>query len=724
MRAADEGQTRGRADFAAWSIIVAFAVFCLYGAFGPWQWGHNGFNGAAFAQGARNAIRFGTHGQALYYTGLTPPGADTIYTHHPQLLHWHLIGLFRLLGMQPWVGRLIPAFYSVATLVLVHRIGVVLWDRRFALIATALYATVPLHTIFANMIDHEQGAIFWLLLTTYGYVRWLSDHSPKRLLGVLVTISLAAQFDWPAYYVAFFIAVHALFRGLGAGGPLGRWRPEWTFLVVFSAVVLANFGGFFLWVHLVRGTLSEMAHAYTLRTNEIQGYFRQFVSRALDMNGPVPLGLTLAWLPLIAVRWRRCELRDRDIIPAFFLAAQAIHSTVFKNAGFIHSYWTYYLGAATAFGGAEVVSAFIDKGLAFARDRKGLQLVVVAVLSVTAAHLAVMSYLRLRWAFSMGTGSYFIPYPDQHAHIRFSQWLGRTFRREDTRYFIHPSMPVRIEFHWYHDTPFEERGELVVTAADLGSNKRLIMLVDTARNGARGSLARLLRTHPAWVFDRRFVAVDLSGKGPKLESYRSSPVPIAGAARVFRRWFVDPLHAPLEYVRDDDQAAAEALDYPELSYEAELSTRSGSRTEWDCPKGKTIVGFEGAPTDAAPSSPTTLARIRFTCGGGERASSPGFGGKTGKSDQTVDCPTGQVAVGLEARFGRFVDAAALLCAPVVNPLAGVPTVDSSAAAPTAFVGGSGGAARRLVCPDRQVMRGIRVRAGALVDSLGIACGNL
>lgn len=699
-------------ELAAWVVIVAYAFLCLYGVFSPWQFGHNGFNGAAFSQGARNALRFGIGGQALYYTGLGPPGPDLIYTHHPQLLHWHLIAVFRLFGEKPWIGRMIPALYSIASAILVHRMARRLWDPRFALIAVFLWATVPLHSIFANMIDHEQGAIFWLLSTVWLYVSWLEDHARGKLLGLLATISIAAQFDWPAYYIAFFLALHALARGLSAGRPVLRWRPEWTFLVAFSAVVLANFGGFFLWVASVRGTLSEMGHAYALRTGEARGYLPQLASRMLDLHGPMLLLLTALWIPWILVRLKRREATARDLVPAVFLGAQLIHSTVFKTAGHIHSYWTYFLGPATAFGGASVVVAFLD---ALALKARWVRVATALVLFVGAIDLSARAYFRLRWGFSMGTGSYLVPYPDQHPQIRFAQWLGRTFSRESTRYVVHPSMGVRIEFHWYLDAPFEDRGEIEPSAADYASGKRVIALVDVTRSGARATLARLLRGHPAWIFDRRFVAVEISAHAPHVEAFRSVPIAQSGLATAVHRWFVDPLHPAMDYVPDDPVAAAAGLDYPVVSFEGELSARSGTRVEWDCPIGASVIGFE-----AVQSADRTLARVRFLCGG--QVFTPWWGGRSDKPVESSPCPVGEVAVGLEARAGRFVDAASLLCAPLLQEGNGFKVSTLAHASPA--IGGSGGNARQIMCPGGMVVRGVRVRTGALVDSLGIACGNL
>jgi hypothetical protein len=693
---------------AAVVITCAFALLCLYGAFGPWQWGHNGFNGAAFCQAARNAIRFGIPGQALYYTGLERPGPELIYTHHPQLLHWHLVVLFKLLGYAPWVGRMVPVFYSVATLVLIHRIGVQLWDRATALIAMTLYAFTPLHSIFANMIDHEQGAIFFLLLTVYHYVRWLESYAKWRFAVIVVCISLGAQFDWPAYYIAFFLALHAFVRAIRAR----RWCPEWTFVIVFSIVVLVNFGGFFLWIRSIRGTLEEMGKAYTQRTGAMNGYALQLYRRMLDMHGPVILWATALWVPLVIGRARRRALVTRDLIPACFFGAQIIHSSVFRHAGFIHSYWTYYLGVATAFGGAEVITTLATSLL---RKRRELAVFAVATFAFAGVvHLVVRAVLKLRWAYADGTGSYIVPYPDQGPEIRFAQWLGATFARTDTVYGVHPSLNVRIEFHWYHDTPFENRVDMFRNDGDVHRGKRVVMLVDISKTGARSSIARMLRSHPTWLFDRRFLAVDITASGRDVHAFETETLP----APLLHRWFVDPLHAPARYVPVDAAAAFAALDFVDLPFESETAVRGGVRWEWDCPAGEYLGSLEAAETDDG----SMLARIRGTCRkptGEDGALTAAWGGRTSAKPTIMRCADGSAAIGVHGRNGKFIDALGLICAPIING-----RLDSDTQTVLGPVGGAGGSPIRLVCPYNMVVRGLRVRAGALIDSVGIGCGNL
>lgn len=72
------GSWTERATLAA--VLAFFLAVCLHGIADYWAWGHNGFMGAWFDQAARNTLRFGTLGQAVYHTGIAPPPAHGIPT--------------------------------------------------------------------------------------------------------------------------------------------------------------------------------------------------------------------------------------------------------------------------------------------------------------------------------------------------------------------------------------------------------------------------------------------------------------------------------------------------------------------------------------------------------------------------------------------------------------------------------------------------------------------
>jgi hypothetical protein len=342
--------------FAA-SLVFVFLGACLYEIGAVWAWGHNGYNGAAFVQAARNSLRFGVVGQAQYYMGLEPPAPSLLYTHHPMLLHAHLVLNMALAGASEAAARSVPAAYSLLNLLMIFAFGRRFIGRAEGLIAAAIFVITPINLICANMINHEQGGIFWCLAMLYAYLCWYEQPRRRYAAALLGATTLAAQFDWPAYYIAFFMAVHMGYHGLKSFvAQLKRghraWPAQWTLLIVFSCVVLTNFFGFFAWIIHTRGSFDDMMHAFSQRSSEPKGYWTQLWVRGQDIHGPHLLALLALWLPWSITRVARGRASSGELALWLFLIAQMIHSTVFKQAGFVHSYWVYYLSPAIAFGGA------------------------------------------------------------------------------------------------------------------------------------------------------------------------------------------------------------------------------------------------------------------------------------------------------------------------------------------------------------------------------------
>lgn len=692
-------------------VFAWFVLAVCYGIAGPWQFGHNGFNGSAFCQGARNSLRFHIWAQSLYHTGLEPPPPHALYTHHPQMLHWHLLALFKVFSPSPFVGRLVPMLYSVATLVLLQRTAARYWGPVHALLAIAIYAFTPLHVIFGNMIDHEQGAIFWSLLLTWAFARWWEERRPRHLLLTLVAVSFAGQFDWPPYYIAFFLALFTFVQGLRSGRPLLRWRTEWTFVVVFSLVVLANFGGFFAWIARTRGGLGDMGSAYLQRTAAKEGYAGVQLRRLLDLHGILVMTVTALWVPLLVRRLRAGTARIRELIPGCFFAAQVLHSLLFRNAGAIHSYWTYWLGVASALGGADVVVSAYAVIVERARGRR-LAPVFVGLVVLGVGLQARYAYARLEWGFARGTASYLYPTPDIRTEVRAMQALHARYPRERTLFVFHSSMDVRSEVHWYHDTPLEGTGQLIPRADLLRRAEHVVVLADLRRLGERHDLQSLSRIHPTMVFERRIVAIEVNSSEARLEAFAAVPQ----AESWLHHWLYDPLSPPMLYVPDDLAAVRALFDWGDLVSVGQSGSGGGSLLTWDCPKGQHVAALEGSLNDAG-----VLTRVRARCrraDGSAGEDTPFFGG-LGPPPFAVACPVGSAVVGFTAVTKQFVEGLAPRCAPL-----GVADRVETTPGALGVVGVLGTPGQvSFACPSDAVARGVRVRAGALVDAFGLACAR-
>lgn len=718
----DSGARRGerssaprerRADIWLWTlatlVFVGFAVVSLTAVASWWQWGHNGYNGAAFWQAARNSLRFGVVGQALYHMEHTAPPASVVYTHHPLLLHAHLVLTQWLFGPVEWAGRLVPAIYSLLTPPLLFFVVARLWDRPTALAAAFLYAVTPLNLIFANMIDHEQGAIVFLLLMLYAYVRWHEQGGWRWLAMMGAAFSLAAQFDWPAYYMAAFMAADTTVVGLfGRGRREGRRRYV-AFVLGFSALVLANFLGFFGWIALMRGDLANMAAAFGHRTSEVVGYWSGVWNRSLDLQGPLLLVLFGAWLS----SWTRRGLpRRRDVLPWFFFAAQLLHSTVFKQAGHLHSYWTWYANPALAIGGAEVLVIgvrWLHARIAATARARLLRGALVAGLALAAGLQVGLAARQWRWGFDTGSASYvFGPTDDDYFHeIQWARALGATFPREQTRYLIHSSVQRRrIEFMIYLDAPSMETSRIPAPGAPRsGGRGHHVFILDLHHvqldAAARRQLAALAAAHPMRVWNRRFVAFDLAESGAELVGH----VAVSAPASWLWRWLVHPSRPPIRWDADPDREVLAGLfaARSEVVATPTVGGEGGRPFEWLCPRGQRLVALEGR----LARRPVVVAALRPRCAGEASMSEtagPWLGEMPEEPELELRCAAGRAMTGLSGRAGALVD-----------------RVEARCGGTSERMGGDGGAEFALTCPEGNVVMGLAGRYGARIDALSLRC---
>ena len=439
-------------------MLLLFVLAAFFQINAPWEWGHNGYNGAAFSQAARNALRHHILGQAQNWCANTPPPPEAIYTHHPLLIHLHIAAHFKLFGESLWAARLVPVLYSVGSLVLVFFMARRWWSDLSAGIATATFALLPITLIYANMIDHEQAGIFWSLAIFDGYLRYLEQLPEKRSWGLLLYIGLAifmaCQWDWPPYYLSFFIAIH-LFALI-----LRNWRQARRRLIFFgigfSAWVLTNFIAFFLWIRSLRGSLEEMGGSFSKRSGSRSGMWSHTLGRLPDMIPTPILVLGVLWLVYFAVRAGRGQARRRDFIPIAFFLAQLLHTLVFQSAAYIHVYWFYWFAPFLAFAIGDLLADIIvglgDLNRRYQWISGRLLWRVLAVLVLAATILMAVHSARLFMVFRLhGSSPYAFPGPERYRNA-MGAWISEHVPREGAVVF-HPDIEYRPMFVWYLDRP-------------------------------------------------------------------------------------------------------------------------------------------------------------------------------------------------------------------------------------------------------------------------------
>jgi hypothetical protein len=437
---------RRRPVRVAFAILLALQVFlAVWGVADQWTRGHNGWNGAAYQNAARNTLRWDVLFPLQYETANVPPKKEQLYTHAPLGLHLNNVVSMALFGDREVSIRLVAGFWSVAALSMLFAVVRRLWDDAHALVASAVYVALPINAIYTNMANHSAGFIFWSLLTLLLYLRAPrgSPWSRGKFLLFLTAFAITATWDWPAYYVAACIAIHwawTLTRSESAG-TLGQ-------LLAFCASVLLVFAGHFVLVEAMTGNLDELTGTFNARRALSWARFRThlLVVPELMFTAPV-LGLCAVWLGAWAARATKGLGRGRDLIPLAFLVAGLIHYWTFRWSAIVHSYWAWPMLPGVAI----IVAVSLFTAGRWIRPRAGLAasfsvLLLVAPLAVRVVQI-VPEGRRVggsMWFFTPVRGA-MDRYDSGRPELRFAKRI-KAWTDRETGVQLHTSMkPRRLE---------------------------------------------------------------------------------------------------------------------------------------------------------------------------------------------------------------------------------------------------------------------------------------
>ena len=320
--------------YAAFALVLGCQIFLgVWGVADVWTRGHNGWNGAAYQNGARNTLRWGELFPLQYDTANVPPKKEALYTHAPLGLHLHNVAAVAAWGDREASIRLVAAFWSIAALAMLFATVRGLWGDLQALVAATVYTALPINAIYTNMANHSAGFIFWSLLALYLYVRACErdEWSPRTFFGFVAAFTMAAAWDWPAYYVALAIAAHWSLR-----------RRDNARLLLFCGWVFLLFAGHLILVEALTGNVDELADVFNARRALSWERFKThlWVVPEVMFTWSI-LGICLAWLVAWAVRLAKRRARARDLVPVAFFVAALTHYLTFRWSAVVHSYWAW-----------------------------------------------------------------------------------------------------------------------------------------------------------------------------------------------------------------------------------------------------------------------------------------------------------------------------------------------------------------------------------------------
>jgi hypothetical protein len=431
----------------AFALVLALQVFlAVWGVADQWTRGHNGWNGSAYHNAARNTLRWDVLFPLQYETANVPPQKEQLYTHAPLALHLHNVAAVKLFGDRELSIRLVAGFWSVAALCMLFAVVRRLWDDGHALAASAVYVALPINAIYTNMANHSAGFIFWSLLTLYIYIEAIRSPPwrPLNFALLLATFAVAASWDWPAYYIAAAIALHWTYT-LAQDK---KGSDPFLWLGGFCLWVVLLFVGHFVLVEVVIGNLDELTGAFNTRRALSWERFRThlWVVPELMFTAPV-LGLCAAWLLAWGVRAARGTAQARDLIPAAFLIAGIVHYWTFRWSAVVHSYWAWPMLPAVAI----AVPASLFAMARWIRERVGIAASVAVVLLLVPLAIRIVQIVPegrrvggSMWFFTPVRGA-MDTYDSGRPELRFAERV-KAWTDRDTGVQLHTSLkPLRLE---------------------------------------------------------------------------------------------------------------------------------------------------------------------------------------------------------------------------------------------------------------------------------------
>ena len=315
------GEVRSPRLLLAGILLVAAALRLV--SFGdPWSGlahdFHNHFG--AFATGGQ-AMRFLTDGIVELDGMLTswrvvlPDGGEVAerYTHHPPLFIYLEAWSLALFGHVEWALRLVPALFSMLSVVGAWRLGRLVWGERAGLLMAAILAVVP-WSAWYGVQTFSEGALIWIACEQLRrYVLWLRTGAARHLWTAAAWQFLAGLMDWPGGFLLLGLGFHGLLVATRTRGLRGLLS-----LLVLPAAFLAAVAVHWLHMGAVVGsegrghdTATTIATVTTLTTDLGNFLFIQLrnVPRWLGAGLAVFFALGLVRALLLGVR-RRLSAED------------------------------------------------------------------------------------------------------------------------------------------------------------------------------------------------------------------------------------------------------------------------------------------------------------------------------------------------------------------------------------------------------------------------------
>lgn len=329
----------------AFALIIIFAsiVFSI-NLTKPFS-GHHDWNGAWYANIARNFLRYGfletKFGSVLNYDQAKP--SEFAYTtHYPPALPIILAISFSVFGISEWSARLVPYMASLATIYMIYLLGIYFFDKKTAILASVLTSVLPIVIYFAKVPVHETIILPFVLLSIFLYFKFFREQNLKNFLQLATSLVVSHQVHWSAYFVTpLFFLSYLVFKkrlAIAALFPILSLLMFALHLLQVKWLTGSMLGGGLLDILLDRLNITDTPADYSTIN---------FAVQRLHL-----LVAYFTWPILVLVTptaiWTVSQIRkgvfDQKVQLLLILGVFGItYNVIFKNAAFIHDYTIIYM---------------------------------------------------------------------------------------------------------------------------------------------------------------------------------------------------------------------------------------------------------------------------------------------------------------------------------------------------------------------------------------------
>ncbi|PIN71015.1 hypothetical protein COV94_00045, partial [Candidatus Woesearchaeota archaeon CG11_big_fil_rev_8_21_14_0_20_57_5] len=184
-----------------WALIIVFLIV-------GWSWrsyhmdfpsiGYHNMKENEYLSQALNQYNHGDYlRRQMHILGLDDgPGYFEEYPQMP-IIPWMIELSWRVFGIHFWSARVIMILFSLGSVVMIYLLAQRLTKSDYiSLLSAFLMAYLPLNIFFGRNIQPESPALFFMLLASVLYLRWLDDMSVKNSIWLGLAIALTGIFKY------------------------------------------------------------------------------------------------------------------------------------------------------------------------------------------------------------------------------------------------------------------------------------------------------------------------------------------------------------------------------------------------------------------------------------------------------------------------------------------------------------------------------------------------